>query len=230
MTDSGPTTARERLIANGASMIPEDEPGASFDQMPPHEQLMAERLGMPLQAAIEYVNSVARNLVRDPLERENLVQEVFLRLLRLILKGGGPVGESAAYLRKTTVVTWRELHRTATTLSRGKGLTASLDASPLFERPHQDPSGLPWSNRGDFRDPAEVATDKVLFDLVLESLERLPQPLRDVVQLIDVEGLTRREVAARLGEPLSTIQSRLKSAHARLRADLLRTQTGHGNV
>ncbi|MBN9518093.1 sigma-70 family RNA polymerase sigma factor [bacterium] len=49
-----------------------------------------------------------------------------------------------------------------------------------------------------------------------EELSRLPEKLRAAVLLCDVEGMSRRQAAERLGCPESTLSSRLQLAHATL--------------
>lgn len=75
--------------------------------------------------------------------------------------------------------------------------------------------------------PAEVApvdadhADLVAFDDALtRALAALPEAQRDVVVLVDVEGLAYAEAAAALGIPVGTVMSRLHRARAGLREQL----------
>ena len=58
--------------------------------------------------------------------------------------------------------------------------------------------------------------------VVASALEALPHPLRQAIQLAYWEGLSHSEIAERLGEPLGTIKTRVRSAMQRLR-DVLRS-------
>jgi len=51
-------------------------------------------------------------------------------------------------------------------------------------------------------------------------LEALPESYRSVVELVDLEGLSYREVAARLGCPVGTVMSRLHRGRRQLRLAL----------
>jgi RNA polymerase sigma-70 factor, ECF subfamily len=52
------------------------------------------------------------------------------------------------------------------------------------------------------------------------ALRRLPQEFREPLVLAYYEGMTQRELAERLGQPLGTIKSRMSRAHTRLRVAL----------
>ncbi len=56
------------------------------------------------------------------------------------------------------------------------------------------------------------------------ALAALPEPYRRVVEMTDVDGLSYREVAARLDVPIGTVMSRLHRARRRLRVALTTTQ------
>ncbi len=49
-------------------------------------------------------------------------------------------------------------------------------------------------------------------------IAQLPAESRDALRLVELEGLTQREAAARLGVPLSTLKSRVQRGRKKLRA------------
>jgi RNA polymerase sigma factor (sigma-70 family) len=65
--------------------------------------------------------------------------------------------------------------------------------------------------------PEEAVELEELARVVREALEALPRPQREVVVLHYVDGLSCREIAARLGESAGTVRVRLHRARARLR-------------
>jgi RNA polymerase sigma-70 factor (ECF subfamily) len=69
-------------------------------------------------------------------------------------------------------------------------------------------------------EPAEVAWAAVRRVELVQSLEQLPPAQRTVVELF-AAGYTQSEIAARLGEPLGTIKSRMRRGLLALR-DMLR--------
>jgi RNA polymerase sigma-70 factor, ECF subfamily len=55
---------------------------------------------------------------------------------------------------------------------------------------------------------------------VKEAMERLPQQQREVIELAYFEGLTQTEMAVRMGQPLGTVKTWVRTALRRLRDDL----------
>ena len=82
--------------------------------------------------------------------------------------------------------------------------------------------------RGDPRTIAEPASDAPLPDAQLEqrqaldrlqrALDGLPDDLRDVLVLVELDALPQPEIAALLGVPLGTVASRLRRARQNLAA------------
>lgn len=83
---------------------------------------------------------------------------------------------------------------------------AALADSPLHATP-LDPEGL------------LVRRESV--EQVREAIRRLPSPLREVVELRDIEGLSYRQIAAVVGCPLGTVMSRLYRGRNLLRTYLV---------
>jgi RNA polymerase sigma-70 factor (ECF subfamily) len=66
----------------------------------------------------------------------------------------------------------------------------------------------------------EVVVSDLFEAVVAEALAALPQKHREVVTLVDIDGLSYQEAADVLGVPRGTIMSRLHRARARIRSRL----------
>jgi RNA polymerase sigma-70 factor (ECF subfamily) len=76
------------------------------------------------------------------------------------------------------------------------------------------------SRRHAAQNPEATLFERLLGDEVVSALSELPDEFRRVVILADLEGLSYREVATKLGCPLGTVMSRLYRARRILEAEL----------
>jgi RNA polymerase sigma-70 factor (ECF subfamily) len=72
-------------------------------------------------------------------------------------------------------------------------------------------------------DVEEEAWLRVRREMMLEALARLPEAQRQVIELAYFGGLTHVEIAARLGDPLGTVKTRMRLGLLKLR-ELLQAQ------
>jgi RNA polymerase sigma-70 factor (ECF subfamily) len=159
------------------------------------------------------IHNYVSRLCGDPLDAQDLTQEVFVRAFGAIRRFRG----SAAFQ------TW--LYRIATNMcvdthrrrKRTEAEAFSLDAPVETDegqigRQIPDPSAR----------PEEIAQTGELQREVLEAIRALSPKLRPVVILFDIQGLTYEEVADVLGCPVGTVKSRLFNARMQLRERLRR--------
>lgn len=90
---------------------------------------------------------------------------------------------------------------------------ADAEDFSLFERLHQ-PILLWWGN------PEQDFLNGLLREDLAHALDGLPDPYRTVVVMVDVRGLTYREVAEILEIPVGTVRSRLARGRSLLQKDL----------
>ncbi len=101
--------------------------------------------------------------------------------------------------------------------SRAQGDVDSLDADgeafSLFEHVHQ-PILLWWGN------PEQDFLNGLLREDLVQAIDQLPDTLRTVVVLVDVQALSYREAAVAMGVPIGTVRSRLARARSQLQKTL----------
>jgi RNA polymerase sigma-70 factor (ECF subfamily) len=155
--------------------------------------------------------NLIRSLVGPRNDIEDLAQEVFIRAYRFL----------ATFRGETSFRSW--LCRIAVNVTR------SYHARRLQRR-------AVWIDGGEGTEtsPVDRAADATSFEetlivrnAVLRALAALPETLREVVVLRDVQGFAYDEIASVLGIPLGTVESRIFRARQRLRpllGDLLGRQ------
>jgi RNA polymerase sigma-70 factor (ECF subfamily) len=153
--------------------------------------------------------NLARWLVRNPHDAEDVVQESYLRALRFQQSYQG--GDARAWLLKIV--------RNTSYSFLEKRRPAEL-AEEFDETVHRDTSERP---------DAEMALiQSAESRIVRESLERLPTNFREVLILREFEGLSYKEIAEVVDVPIGTVMSSLARARTQLRELVLRA--GHQGV
>jgi len=159
-----------------------------------------------LHAAL--VHTFALRVLREPAEAEEVVQDVFVQVWR----------QAETYSRdRGTPEAW------LITMARSRGIDKlrSRRRRNQMVRPAENPDRLPEpialeSASG----PAEARAT------LGGALTELPAAQRSVLELAYFDGLTQSEIAAKLGEPLGTVKTRMRSGLERLRGML----SGHSGA
>jgi RNA polymerase sigma factor (sigma-70 family) len=150
-----------------------------------------ERIVMPhLNAAY----NLARWLLRNEPDAEDVVQEAYLRALRYFEGFSGEDGRAwlLAIVRNTC----------RTHQKRAAGASMEFD-----EEKHSDIEGSSTE---------EHLVKQTDIDSVRWCIDGLPVEYREVVVLRELEEFSYREIAAAISAPLGTVMSRLARARARL--------------
>jgi RNA polymerase sigma-70 factor (ECF subfamily) len=148
--------------------------------------------------------SLVLKMLRDPARAEEITQEVFLKLWQRpssYVAGRGPF---ATWLLSVAH------HRTVDELRARRH-----DTLPLMEE--ENPTRELIDDGTDLADAAWIREQRVAVRLALETL---PGSQRHAIELAYFAGLTQREIADRLGEPLGTIKTRTRLALQKLRVVL----------
>jgi RNA polymerase sigma-70 factor (ECF subfamily) len=143
--------------------------------------------------------TLARVLTGGRGDADDLAQEVFVRAWRNL---GGFRGDS-------TFRTW--LHRVAINVIRTSQMRRGRLARLFVVRGHDQETADPASGE----EPVDATLARR--QLIDRALAALPEELRVAVTLRDIQGLDYKEIAAALGVPIGTVESRIFRARQKLR-------------
>ena len=141
--------------------------------------------------------NLARWLMRNEDDAQDMVQEAYLRALRFF--GGFHGTDARAWL--LTIVR----NTCYTCLKRSRSLELSGDFDELV-----------LTKESDEPNPEASHVLKVQSQLINEAIEKLPIEFREVVILRELEELSYKEIASITGIPIGTVMSRLSRARKRL--------------
>jgi len=152
------------------------------------------------------VYSFALRIVSDPQIAEEVLQEVFFRAWQ---QG------SAFKSTRGSFITWL--------LSITHNMAID-EVRRRRRRPQKADSEDPESVLAAVADASTDIEEEVwlgsLRETIVEALETLPPAQREAIELAYFQGLTQREIAERLGDPLGTIKTRMRLGLQKLRDQL----------
>jgi RNA polymerase sigma-70 factor (ECF subfamily) len=149
------------------------------------------------------VHGLALRIVRDPGTAEEVVIDVYAQAFRQADSYDPLRGNPWAWL--LTMARTRAIDRVRAERNRGRH-QGPLD--PGVELPSFDP------------DPEAVSRATERSRLVHAALAKLSQDQRQVIEIAYFSGLTHSEIAARLGQPIGTVKTRIRTGMMRLREAL----------
>ncbi len=144
-------------------------------------------------------------ILHDRQEAEDVLQETFLQVWRR----AGDFDEA-----RGRVFTWLVTIARSRALDRLRALGSRAKLADEVMAHSSEPVG----------DAAEDALKSEQGTIVREALAELPEEQRRALFLAYFEGLTQTEISARLGEPLGTVKTRMRSGLMKLR-ELLRQKS-----
>lgn len=145
----------------------------------------------------DYVYNLALRLVGNTADAEDLVQEIFIQVMR---KVGG----------------WRGEAKFGTWLYR----VAANQCYDWLRKRHSEIVSFEDNDLSGGEDPVARVEQLDFKERVLRELVRLPLDFRLVVVLRDIQGLSYEEIAESLEISLGTVKSRLSRGRALLAAQL----------
>ena len=141
--------------------------------------------------------NLARWLVRDDHDAQDVVQDAYLRALRFAggFRGGDPRAWILAIVRNTAF-TW---------LKRNRGSNSPAEFDESMHHGDIVDAGL----KADAVRSADAA-------MIRDALNELSEEFREVIVMRDIEGLSYKEIANAADLPIGTVMSRLARARGKL--------------
>jgi RNA polymerase sigma factor (sigma-70 family) len=160
-----------------------------------------ERFEQALLPHLAAAYNLARWLIRDEHDAEDVVQEAYLRALKSFAGFHGADGRAwlLAIVRNACY----------TSLQKKR---LREPATPFDEEIHSVDAGVAT--------PVTLLLRKENKQAVHQAVEELPVDLKEVVVLRELEGLSYKEIAAIADIPMGTVMSRLSRARERLQKRL----------
>lgn len=158
-----------------------------------------ERIVLP---HLDDAYTLARYLLRDEHDAQDVVQDAVLRALRYF--DGYREGDARAWLLaivRNCCLTWQRRHR-------GDRLVVPFADEAVVERV------------SDSRETDALAIQRSERAMLERAIATLPTEFREVIVLREVEGLSYKEISDVVGVPMGTVMSRLARARKRLASAL----------
>lgn len=156
--------------------------------------------------------SIAYRVLASRSEAEEVVQETFVQVWRQAASYDASRGGAMAWI--ATIVRSRALDRLRARAASERAVARS-----------EDEADAPATAAA----PAELAAQRELRAQVMAALAALPVEQRSAIELAYYEGLSHSEIAARLGDPLGTVKTRVRLGLAKLATVLGAHRPGGGS-
>lgn len=157
---------------------------------------------------------IARSIVRNDSEAEDIVQEAYLHAFRNL----------ALFRGESSLATWlaRITINEALGRLRRERLTVGLET---LEEQRPEAQIIPFPQSTTSGDPEQNMAQREVMRLVEQAIDSLPEIFRIVLVTRVMEGMSVEETADLLGVPAETVKTRLHRARRLLRKHL-ETQIG----
>ncbi len=187
-----------------------------YEKMSEHELIGYARAGHQdafrtiMQRCNQRLFRIARGVVRDDVEAEDVLQEAYTRAFEHL----------EGFREESSLFTWL----TSVTLNEARGrlrkrrLTVSVDA---IEAAQNSGAEIIMLNSAAATESPESSAARSQMRLLIEqALDGLPEPFRIVFIMREMEELSVEETAANLNLPAATVKTRLHRARRLLRQGL----------
>jgi RNA polymerase sigma-70 factor, ECF subfamily len=153
------------------------------------------------QLVSKYQRKLARLLarfIRDPAEVEDVAQEAFIKAYRALPSFRG---DSAFY-------TW--LYRIGINTAKNYLVAMGRRAPTATEFDSEEAEGFEDGDQlRDINTPESVLMSNEIARTVNDTMEQLPEELRNAITLREIEGLSYEDIATIMNCPIGTVRSRI---------------------
>jgi len=170
--------------------------------MTPPDKQRRQRFESEVLPHLDAMHRTAVRLTRSAADADDLVQDSVIKAYRFF----------DSYEQGTNVRAWLLKILTNLFFSRHRRTTLESNVSAMGA---VDPVADGWMSAASMaptREPERLVERPLLEASVGKVLDELPEDFRTVLVLVDIEGLTYREVADAMGCPIGTVMSRLHRA------------------
>jgi len=162
-------------------------------------------------ATSRWVYGLALKIVGEAAAAEEVVLDVFLQVWR----------RAASYQRERgSPESW------LLAIARSRAVDRLRSGAAIRRR--EEPLEAPFDRASGGPDPRRVTAEEERRERVARALASLPSEQKRAIELAFFQGLTHREVAAALAEPLGTVKTRIRLGMMKLRETLRPFEDLHG--
>ena len=160
-----------------------------------------EALGRLYDETAPSVNGLLQRMLGQPQDAEEVLMDVYMKAWK----------NAAAWSpERGSVQAWLMMMARSVAIDRIRRRAAQPDTTTIAPESAPEPASLEAS-------PEEQTSRGQWRTEVLRALNELPREQREALMIAFFEGLSHSELAARLGQPLGTVKSRVRVGLLRLR-------------
>ena len=149
----------------------------------------------------KYQRKLARLLsrfIRDPAEVEDVAQEAFIKAYRAL----------PSFRNESAFYTW--LYRIGINTAKNYLVAMRRRAPTTTEFDSEEAEGFDEGEQlRDINTPESAMLSKEIARTVDDTMEQLPEELRNAIALREIEGLSYEDIAAIMNCPIGTVRSRI---------------------
>jgi RNA polymerase sigma-70 factor, ECF subfamily len=158
---------------------------------------------------------LARSVIRNDSEAEDVVQEAYVRAFANLAKFRGD----------SSLATWLSRIVLNEALGRLRGRRPSVDLTDIESRPQSQAEIIPFPNSSPQLDPERTMDQREIQLLLERAIDELPEAFRTVLIARVIEEMSVQETADLLGIRPETVKTRLHRARSLLK-DALEKRVG----